>query len=141
MRALRVDKLTYAALEATLALWAEAPSRSRIPLMRMLETTADDIEIRSRAIVRNIDGASSLVCDVIEGTSTIGGGSAAGSKIPTRLLAVSMPGRSATDLAAALRSNDPPIIARIHQERVVLDLRTVPPEDDAVIVEALRSVS
>ncbi|HXT71227.1 MAG TPA: L-seryl-tRNA(Sec) selenium transferase [Vicinamibacterales bacterium] len=139
MRAVRVDKLTYAALEATLALWAEEPSRLKIPLMRMLAASPADIEQRARAIAGSLRDASAIVCEVIDGASTIGGGSAAGSELPTRLLAVSRGGTSAADLAAELRRHDPPIIGRVHQERVVLDLRTVAPEDDAAIAEALRT--
>jgi L-seryl-tRNA(Ser) seleniumtransferase len=78
---------------------------------------------------------------VIDGASTIGGGSAAGSELPTRLLAVSRRGTSAGDLATELRRHDPPIIGRVHQERVVLDLRTVAPEDDAAIAEALGTLA
>jgi L-seryl-tRNA(Ser) seleniumtransferase len=68
--------------------------------------------------------------DVVDGHSTIGGGSAAGSALPTKLVALTLNGVSADALEARLRSLDPPVISRIMADRVVLDLRTVDPKDD-----------
>ena len=129
MRAVRVDKLTYAVLEATLALWAEAPARAQIPIYRMLTMTLDEVDERARALMRAIDMSGTIQCRLIDGVSTIGGGSAPGSTLPTRLVAVSIDGQSANELAAALRAGDPPVVARIQDDVVVIDVRTVGPEE------------
>jgi L-seryl-tRNA(Ser) seleniumtransferase len=85
--------------------------------------------------------AAGLVVDVIDGVSTIGGGSAPGSQLPTRLVALTLP---ADRLASALRGGDPPVIARIDNDRVVIDLRTVGPSLDeqlaTLIVRAASSL-
>ena len=79
--------------------------------------------------------------DVIDGDSIIGGGAAPCSILPTRLLAVSCASLSAGELAARLRASDPPIIARVEEGRVLLDLRTVFPEQDQAIAAALGSLA
>jgi L-seryl-tRNA(Ser) seleniumtransferase len=137
MRALRADKLTYAALEATLALWAEEPSRLQVPVARMMSLTFEDIERRVVAVVAKLSTEKLLQCEAVDGDSTVGGGSASGSRLPTKLLAVSCTGVSAPAFASRLRQLDLPIVGRIQQDRVVLDLRTVAPDDDARIVEGL----
>jgi L-seryl-tRNA(Ser) seleniumtransferase len=70
---------------------------------------------------------------VIDGSSTVGGGSAPGTEIPTRLIEISRNGMSADAIEQHLRSLDPPVIARIQDDRVVLDLRTVDPGDDPLL--------
>ena len=137
MRAVRADKLTYAALEATLALWAEAPSRAQIPVVRMLTTSADEIEARARRLVDQLAGLSGLRTEIIDGFSTTGGGSAPGSALPTKLVAISVDGVSASEFDTRLRRSNPAVVARIHDDRVVLDLRTVQDSEDANLVEAL----
>jgi L-seryl-tRNA(Ser) seleniumtransferase len=77
--------------------------------------------------------------ELIDGFSTIGGGSAPGSKLPTCLVAIERPGSSAASLLTALRRLSTPIVARIHDDRVVLDLRTVFDEQDAVLAELLST--
>ena len=125
MRALRADKLTYAALEATLALWAQEPERARIPVFRMLTLTIDELDRRARALVDRLAGEPGQRCTIIDGFSTIGGGSAPGSALPTRLVAIQRDSTSASALEALFRAGDPPLIARILNDCVVLDLRTV----------------
>jgi len=137
MRAVRVDKLTYAALEATLALWAQAPARSHIPTYRMLTMTVDEIERRARAVVARLSGAPSLTCTIIEGVSTVGGGAAPGSAWPTRLIALSLAGVSPDGLERRLRAHAPAVVARIQDQHVVLDLRTVQEVEDAVLADAV----
>jgi len=137
MRALRAGKLTYAALEATLALWAEEPSRRQIPVARMMSLTFEDIERRVTAVAATLSTEKDLRCEAVDGDSTVGGGSASGSRLPTKLLAVSCAGISAPAFASRLRQLDLPIVGRIQQDRVVLDLRTVSPDDDVRIVEGL----
>ena len=136
MRALRVDKLTYAALEATLEEYAAGRARDTIPVARMLALTAADIAPRADALARALSAAG-FDAHVIDGMSTIGGGSAPGSTIPTRLVAVRHASLSADALMERLRRAEPPVIARIESDRVVVDLRTIDPEDDQGLALAI----
>jgi L-seryl-tRNA(Ser) seleniumtransferase len=140
MRAVRADKLVYGALEATLALWAQPAGRSRIPVYRMLTMGIDEIERRARALADALGGVRGVHARLIDGASTIGGGSAPGSTLPTKLVAISVDGLSASALEARLRAADPPVIARIVDDLVVLDLRTVAESEESSIVTALRRV-
>jgi L-seryl-tRNA(Ser) seleniumtransferase len=139
MRALRVDKLTLAALEATLLEHLAGRASETVPVARMLALTTGVIEARARSLADRL-GRGALTAEIVDGFSTVGGGSAPGSALPTRLLALSLPGVTADALEARLRLLDPPVIARIDNDRVVLDLRTVAPEDDAVLAAALASL-
>jgi L-seryl-tRNA(Ser) seleniumtransferase len=141
MRALRVDKMTYAALEATLQLWAGDDSRHSIPIARMLAATKNEVEARALSIVRALAGASGLSSRVVDGQSTIGGGSAPGSTLPTALLELQSDSVSASALAARLRAGRPPVIARIERDRVVLDLRTVLPDQDEAVIQVVQAVA
>ena len=136
MRALRVDKLTLAALEATLVEYIAGRSRDTVPVQRMLHLSADAIESRARAVGDRLAAAGWRV-SLTSGASAIGGGSAPGITLPTVLLAIDREGLSAEALHTALRSLDPPVIARIDAGRVVLDLRTVFDDQD----EALASIA
>ena len=138
MRALRVDKLTYAALEATLEEYAAGRAASTIPVAAMLAMPLEEIERRARALASSLRGVTAVV---IDGDSTIGGGSAPGSVIPTRLVAVTHPSLSAAQLEQQLRRHSTPIIARIVEDRVVFDLRTVAPDEDRAIVDAMRAAA
>jgi L-seryl-tRNA(Ser) seleniumtransferase len=140
MRALRVDKLTYAALEATLALWAREPSRSEIPVYRMLTDSVEAIGARAQALATELARLPGVRAATIDGVSTIGGGSAPGSALPTRLIALGAGDLSASALEARLRAGDPPVIARIQDDRVVLDLRTVMEDEEQEILEAVRTI-
>ncbi len=138
MRAVRADKLTYAALEATLALWADPPARANIPVMRMLTMTAAEIERRARGLLDRLTGVPGVRAAVIGGQSTTGGGSAPGSAMQTTLVAISVDGVTAAALDTRLRAGDPPIVARIQDDRVVLDARTIAPEEDAKVIAAIE---
>jgi L-seryl-tRNA(Ser) seleniumtransferase len=140
MRAVRVDKLTYGALEATLGLWAEAPAQSRLPIIQMLRVTTETIDTRARMLAAALSGLPGLSCEIVDGMSTIGGGSAPGSRLPTRLLALSAANRTATELARDLRHLEPPIIARIEGDRVVMDLRTVLAGEDEIVATAMLAL-
>jgi L-seryl-tRNA(Ser) seleniumtransferase len=82
-----------------------------------------------------------LKIEVIDGESVIGGGAAPSAVLPTRLLALSCSGLSADELAARLRASDPPIIARVEEGRVLLDLRTVFPDQDQMVAAALDRIA
>ena len=126
MRAVRADKMTYAALEATLEEYVSGRAAQNVPVARMMAMALDEIERRAEALAAALSNAG-LQTEIVDGFSTIGGGSAPGSQLPTRLVALTLP---AARLDAALRAARPPVIARIEDGRVVIDLRTVAPEDD-----------
>ncbi len=138
-RALRVDKLTYAALEATLLAYIQR-DHDAIPILKMMRFTTEEIGKRAEAIAAQARSAK-LELEIIDGESVIGGGAAPSSVLPTRLLALSCSDRSADALAALLRTSDPPIVARIEQGRVLLDLRTVFENQDLHIASALAGIS
>jgi L-seryl-tRNA(Ser) seleniumtransferase len=132
MRALRVDKLTYAALEATLEDHAIGRGQEGVPVQRMLRLTKAEIGARADAVAAALSRAG-WTTRVIDGSSTVGGGSAPGTEIPTRLIEIARNGMTADQIEEHLRTLDPPVIARIHEDRVVLDLRTVDPDDDLFV--------
>jgi L-seryl-tRNA(Ser) seleniumtransferase len=136
MRALRVGKLTYAALEATLVEHLAGRATETIPAIRMATMPVEAIAVRAETLAAGLRRQGWRV-DVIDGVSTIGGGSAAGSALPTRLVAISVDGLSADALESRLRALDPPVIARIQDDRVVLDLRTIESAEDAEFVRVL----
>lgn len=145
-RALRVDKLTYAALEATLLAYVKG-DHDAIPTLRMMRLSKNEIETRAQVLAKSFvsppQAGSELPqmnVELIDGESVIGGGAAPSSVLPTRLLAVSCADLTADALCARLRDADPPIIARVEDGRVLLDLRTVAPEHDALIAQALQSI-
>ena len=137
MRALRVDKLTYAALEATLEEHAIGRGQEAVPVQRMLRMTAADIGARAETLARALT-ESGWQARVVDGMSTVGGGSAPGAELPTRLVELSCDGLSADAIERRLRAQDPPVIARIQNDRVVLDLRTVLPEETETLAALTR---
>jgi L-seryl-tRNA(Ser) seleniumtransferase len=140
MRALRADKITFAMLEATLSEYGAGRAASTIPVQRMLHLSAEEIETRAQALAETL-AASGWGVAMISGSSAVGGGSAPGLELPTVLLSIAKDGESADVTERWLRSLDPPVIARIEHDRVVLDLRTVLPEQDPAIVSMLTSRS
>ena len=106
----------------------------------MLTLPLADIDRRARAVASALAG-SGITSRILDGSSTTGGGSAPESQLPTRRLAVRVPGRSAADAERQLRLGDPPIVARIDQDEVLLDLRTVSEDDDARLAEAIRDLA
>ena len=136
-RALRVDKLIYAALEATLLAYLRQ-DHDAIPAVRMMRLSASAIAERAAAIAKEVR-SSKVSAQVVDGESLIGGGAAPSAVLPTRLLAITGESLSTDELAARLRRSDPPIVARVEGDRVVLDLRTVFPEQDRFITAALNA--
>ncbi len=137
-RALRVDKLIYAALEATLLAYVRR-DHNAVPTLRMMRLSKEAIGERAEALVARV-AAPRLKVEIVDGESILGGGAAPSSVLPTRLLAVTCEGLSADELAARLRGSEPPIIARVEEGRVLLDLRTVFPEQDAVVGAGLSRI-
>ena len=133
-RAVRSDKLTLASLSATLVHYVKEEALEKVPVLRMISMPLDEIEARARRWVEGIEGAK-----VIEGYSTIGGGSLPGDTLPTRLVAVAPGrGRGVNKLAKNLRLNDTPVMGRIEDDFLLLDPRTVLPEEDEALLQALR---
>jgi L-seryl-tRNA(Ser) seleniumtransferase len=133
LRTFRVDKLTYAALEATLF---EYVTHSTIPLMRMLNVPPDEIEKRCTGIVDSVWPASVSVT-VIPVESVVGGGTAPSVRLKSFAVSVQHSNLGPDELLKKLRASDPPVIGRIAENKVVLDLRTVPPQSDETILRAL----
>jgi L-seryl-tRNA(Ser) seleniumtransferase len=138
-RALRVDKMTYAALEATLLAYVKR-DHAAIPALRMMQLSKDQVGGRAEALAGKIRSPR-LVVELMDGESVIGGGAAPSSVLPTILLAVTCEGMSADELAGRLRSSDPPIISRVEEGRVLLDLRTVFPEQDRTVLAVLEKLT
>ena len=137
-RALRVDKLTYAGLESTLLAYVKREFDA-IPTLRMMSLTQQEIGARAQSVARAAQ-SSKVKLEVLDSGSVIGGGAAPSSLLPTRLLSVTSNRLTAHELSLRLRKSVPSIIARVEQGRVLLDLRTVFPEQDHLIAEALERI-
>jgi len=133
-RALRVDKSTLAALQATLLHYLAGEAEREIPVWRMIATPTHVLEARATAWAGRLREAG-IPAAVVQTTSTVGGGSLPGEVLPTYALALAHP--AVERLAAALRRGRPPVVGRIADDRLLLDPRTVLPETDAALVEAL----
>ena len=137
-RALRVDKLTLAGLEATLALYRD-PARAlrQIPVLRMLTASAEEIGERAQAFAERLR-AQGCEADTRAGESRIGGGAYPAAARGTVLVAIVPPaGRSAAALERRLRAGHPPVVARVAEDRVLLDLRTVFPDEEDALARAV----
>jgi len=140
-RAFRVDKVTLAGLEATLRHYLDPEEALReIPVLRMLKAPLEALEARTRALASSLT-VEELEIDVKKGSGVVGGGTFPGVDLPTWNLRVRHSGTSSTDLARRLRALDPPVIVRVEKDDLVLDLRTVAPEEDARVGSALLQVS
>jgi L-seryl-tRNA(Ser) seleniumtransferase len=132
-RALRLDKLVIASLETTLRHWL-LERWDEIPALRMIRLTPKEIRARAGRLVRAWGRGG---VEVIDGESLAGGGSTPEQTLPTALIAVE---GDAVDLERRLRAGNPPVIARIADERLLLDLRTVAEDEEAALLEALRQL-
>ncbi|MCC6640485.1 MAG: L-seryl-tRNA(Sec) selenium transferase [Deltaproteobacteria bacterium] len=140
-RALRLDKQTLAALDWTLAALLEGREQE-IPTLRMLSLSEDELDARARSLAQRLCGcaASRLVVEIAAERAPLGGGSLPGVALETRVVRLrGAAGRiSADGLAQALRSAEVPVIARVHEDAVLLDVRTLLPGDEEAIEAALR---
>ncbi len=130
LRALRVGKMTLAALGATLSLYRDGSYRERIPIYRMLSASTGDLRARADAYVQRVAGAT-----IVESHAYLGGGALPQAQIPS--IAVAVAAADVGALAARLRGGAPPIVARIEDGRVMLDLRTIAPEHDEAVMARL----
>jgi L-seryl-tRNA(Ser) seleniumtransferase len=133
-RAVRADKLCLAALGATLLHYLRDEAVREIPVWRMIATPLAELEERARAWAAQL---GSPAATVIAGESTVGGGSLPGETLPTRLLALNV--AAPNTLAARLRAENPPIVARVAGERVLFDPRTVMPDEEAALLRGIRN--
>jgi L-seryl-tRNA(Ser) seleniumtransferase len=137
-RALRVDKLTYAALEGTMLAYVKQ-DYDAIPAIRMMRVSTEELESRAETVREKIVGAQ-LTAEIVESESVIGGGAAPTATLPTRALTIKSSNLNSDEIAERLRRNDPPIVARVEDNRVLLDLRTVFPEQDELVARALLAL-
>ncbi|HEY0408184.1 MAG TPA: L-seryl-tRNA(Sec) selenium transferase [Pyrinomonadaceae bacterium] len=143
-RALRADKLALVALEATLDAHRRAAAFTEVPALRMLAMTEAEIHARASGLLQRLResaAANHLRCELTEGVSAIGGGAAPTTRLPTTLIALTHARLSADALEEVLRRSTPPVIARISESKVMLDLRTVATDEEAALLETLAAIA
>ena len=134
-RALRVDKLTLAALEATLRAYARGTARAEIPVLRMLCISADELHTRAQGLRHQLIERG-ITANVVESSSAVGGGAFPGVELSTYLVVITA-APSATVIDTRLRASDPPVVTRIVDQQIAVDLRTVAPADEPTLINAL----
>jgi L-seryl-tRNA(Ser) seleniumtransferase len=143
-RALRVDKLIYAALETTLESFRREKSVEEIPVLKMLAQTSEELKLRSLKFAKTLSEArganKDLTIEIAEGNSVVGGGSAPTTQPATILLVLQHAEMSAAKLEETLRSSTPPIITRIADDKVSIDLRTVSESEETQLLEILEKI-
>ena len=135
-RALRVDKMTLAALDATLVEHQLRGEDARLPVLRMIAATAEELRGRAAALAGRL-AASALAPALVAGESMVGGGAAPERGVPTTLVALEPGSRGADRMARALRHGTPPVVVRVAEGRVLVDLRTIHPDEDELLLAAL----
>jgi L-seryl-tRNA(Ser) seleniumtransferase len=142
-RALRLDKMTLAALESTLRLYRdEEKAVGMIPTLRMLTMNIGTIENRAANLAEELNniGKSRLEINMIERSSRAGGGALPLLELPSRCLGIRIEGMSANALGKSMRENDPPIIGRIEDDAYIMDPRTLKDEDLPIIRRAFEKI-
>ena len=138
-RALRVDKLAYAALEATLKAYRRGSGLQDIPVLRMLALSYEELSVRAERFAAQLHNPS-LEHQLADGNSAIGGGAAPAVELASKLVALTHQDMTAAGLEQRLRLSQTPVIARIVDERVMIDLRTISERDEAELIEILNSI-
>ncbi|MBS0264263.1 MAG: L-seryl-tRNA(Sec) selenium transferase [Planctomycetes bacterium] len=139
-RAVRIDKLTLAALAGTLDSYLQGRAQQEIPLLQMLSVTSDTLRNRATSIRNQLPALRYLSLDLLETTSPVGGGTLPAVELPTLCLVLNHASLSSEELSRQLRLGTPAIMGRCQFDRVLLDLRSVLPDDDNQIVEGLRQL-
>jgi L-seryl-tRNA(Ser) seleniumtransferase len=140
-RALRSDKIRLAALEATLVEHQSGKAVTSVPVLKMLALTPEEIEARARSLMNSLcKTPKGLMWEIVSGESATGGGAGPTANLPTKLIALSHSDLSAQEIEIALRKNSPSIIGRIADQKLLLDLRSVFPDEEAVLVSALNNL-
>ena len=132
-RSARLDKGAIAALTTTLGHYVKNEAISKVPVWRMISMPLAEIEKRARAWAKAVGGK------VVDGRSMVGGGSLPEESQPTKLLAISGRGVDVTSLSRSLRLGDSPVVARVERDTLLLDPRTVDPDDDATVIKAIQA--
>jgi L-seryl-tRNA(Ser) seleniumtransferase len=145
-RALRVDKMTLAALDAVLAEHAAGRAAKTLPALRMLEAGAAEVRARAepfaKALAIEASSLDGLDLALVEGSSAVGGGAAPVLEVPTVLVSIRHPKAGAGRIAERLRMGEPPVVVRVADDRVLVDLRTVAPhEEDGLRAALLRALA
>jgi L-seryl-tRNA(Ser) seleniumtransferase len=142
MRAFRLDKMTLAALEATLRLYLnEEQALREIPILRMLETPLTALQARAESVAEQLRSLTGLTAVAIrEDSAYVGGGSLPDQQLPTIVIAVAARDLSDAELARRLRISTPAVMTRVQDGHVLLDLRTIIPEQEPLLVQAFRTV-
>lgn len=143
-RALRVDKLTLAALEATLQSHRRGTPFQEIPALNMISLSSGEIELRAKNLIENLSRRhpdSALIIAIEKGKSAVGGGSGPAVHPASVLISLQHASLSADEIQRRLRLSSPPVIARISNGRVLIDLRTVAPEEEPELLEAIRHLT
>ena len=141
-RALRIDKLTAAALEATVNCYLTNRELTELPTLASIHVDAKEIGKRARQFKRRAAGVAPHVqLDLINGFSVVGGGSAPTAQLPTTLLRAECASLSSNEVDARLRQSHPPVIARILDDQLVLDLRTVTRDEEGELLRALSTLT
>ncbi len=135
VRAMRVDKLVLAGLGATLRHYIKGEAPAKVPVWRMISAPLAGIEKRVKALERKLEKAG-LESGMVASTATVGGGSLPGETLPSKALVLWSAGPS-QGLSGKLRLLDPPVVARIEEDTLMMDLRTVLPEQDGALAQAL----
>lgn len=142
-RAFRVDKLAYAAIEATLESFVRGTHLTEIPVLQMLSMSQEMLNKRAESLKERIfsKAGDSIMMEIIEGESVIGGGSAPDVKPKTWLLCIVKAGMKPDAIEKSLRDFEIPVIARILDGRVVIDLRTVFEDEEETLIDAIASLA
>ncbi|MFH1002636.1 MAG: L-seryl-tRNA(Sec) selenium transferase, partial [Chloroflexota bacterium] len=135
-RAVRIDKTRLAGLAATLRHYLKGEATVKIPVWRMMATPMEEIEGRAALWAGAIGGA-----EVVPGESMVGGGSLPGGTLPTRLVAIGGGSKRVQDISRRLRLQVVPVVGRIDRDRLLLDPRTVLPEEDGMVLKALKALA
>ena len=143
MRAMRVGKMTLAALSATLKQYRNIDTAEQsIPLLTMLSTPSANLKMRAEKISAQVSGLGNVgQCEVIESRAMLGGGSLPTQELPSFAIAVPVEGRSANWIAQKLRDAEPGVMGRVHKDRFMIDMRTVFPSQDASLVGAIETLA
>jgi L-seryl-tRNA(Ser) seleniumtransferase len=143
MRALRVDKLTFAALAATLRIYRD-PQRAReeIPLLHLLSTSIENLRNRAERLAPQLAAARAVRdAQAMADVTFLGGGSIPTQQMPTWCVSLAPRELTVDQLAKALRTGTPAVVGRVKEDRLLLDLRSVPPRQDRLLVAAVEAVA
>ncbi len=142
LRALRVDKLILTALEATLRLYRDnALAEKRLPLYQMLSTPLGMLEQRARRLLNHIQTQENIWAEIVESQGQVGGGSVPTESIPSIALRLQVKGKGAEQIQRDLFNGDVPIVARVHKECILLDMRTITDAQVEVVGKALVALT